>query len=138
MFATAFCGIIDLGKEELVCANAGHSFPFLYDGHQQTCYAIGDKNTGNGLGIWRESVYEAVRYPFGPMSKIFLYTDGVYEAKNPQGAEFTIERLQKLVSECTAQPAANLIVSVSEAVDAFTANCPKDDDLTLLAIEAAR
>lgn len=138
MFATAFCGIIDLGKEELVCANAGHSFPLLCDGHQQTCYAIGDKNTGNGLGIWRESVYETVRYPFGPMSKIFLYTDGVYEAKSPQGAEFTIERLQKLVSECAAQPAANLIVTVSEAVDTFTANCPKDDDLTLLAIEAAR
>ena len=138
MFATAFCGIIDLGKEELVCANAGHSFPFLYDGHQQTCYAIGDKNTGNGLGIWRESVYETVRYPFDPMSKIFLYTDGVYEAKSPQGAEFTVERLQKLVSECAAQPAANLIVSVSEAVDTFTANCPKDDDLTLLAVEAAR
>ncbi len=138
MFATAFCGIIDLGKEEMVCANAGHSFPLLCDGHQQTCYAIGDKNTGNGLGIWRESVYETVRYPFGPMSKIFLYTDGVYEAKSPQGAEFTIERLQKLVSECAAQPAANLIVTVSEAVDAFTANCPKDDDLTLLAIEAAR
>ena len=138
MFATAFCGIIDLGKEELVCANAGHSFPFLYDGHQQTCYAIGDKNTGNGLGIWRESVYETVRYPFDPMSKIFLYTDGVYEAKSPQGVEFTVERLQKLVSECAAQPAANLIVSVSEAVDTFTANCPKDDDLTLLAVEAAR
>ena len=138
MFATAFCGIIDLGKEELICANAGHSFPLLYDGHQQTCYAIGDKNTGNGLGIWRESVYETVRYPFGPMSKIFLYTDGVYEAKSPQGAEFTIERLQNLVSECAAQPAANLIVTVSEAVDTFTANCPKDDDLTLLAIEVAR
>ena len=138
MFATAFCGIIDLGKEELVCANAGHSFPFLCDEHQKTCYAIGDKNTGNGLGIWRESVYETVRYPFGPMSKIFLYTDGVYEAKSPQGAEFTVERLQKLVSECAVQPAANLIVSVSEAVDAFTVNYPKDDDLTLLAIEAAR
>ena len=137
MFATAFCGIIDLGKEELVCANAGHSFPLLCDGHQQTCYAIGDKNTGNGLGIWRESVYETVRYPFGPLSKIFLYTDGVYEAKSPQGVEFTVERLQKLVSECASQPAAKLIVSVSEAVDTFTANCPKDDDLTLLAIEAA-
>ena len=137
MFATAFCGIIDLGKEELVCANAGHSFPLLYDGHQQTCYTIGDKNTGNGLGIWRESVYETVRYPFGPLSKIFLYTDGVYEAKSPQGAEFTVERLQKLISDCADQPAAGLIANVSEAVDAFTANCPKDDDLTLLAIEAA-
>ena len=137
MFATAFCGIIDLGKGELVCANAGHSFPLLYNGHQQMYYPIGDKNTGNGLGIWRESVYETTHYPFDRLSKIFLYTDGVYEAKNPQGEEFTAERLQKLVSGCTSQPAGKLIASVSEAVDAFTANCPKDDDLTLLAIEAA-
>ncbi len=136
MFATAFCGIIDLGKEELICANAGHSFPFLYDEHQQTYYAIGDKNIGNGLGIWRESVYETAHYPFSRLSKIFLYTDGVYEAKNPQGEEFTIENLQKLVSECAAQPAAELISSVSKAVDTFTVNCPKDDDLTLIAIEA--
>ena len=137
MFATAFCGIIDLGKGELVCANAGHSFPLLYNGHQQMYYPIGDKNTGNGLGIWRESVYETTHYPFDRLSKIFLYTDGVYEAKNPQGEEFTAERLQKFVSGCTSQPAGKLIASVSEAVDAFTANCPKDDDLTLLAIEAA-
>ena len=83
-------------------------------------------------------MYETVRYPFDPLSKIFLYTDGVYEAKSPEGAEFTVERLQKLVSECIAQPAAQLITNVSEAVDTFTANCPKDDDLTLLAIEAVR
>ena len=137
MFATAFCGIIDLSKGEMVCANAGHSFPFLYDGNQQTYCAIGDKNTGNGLGIWRESVYETVRYPFDRLSRIFLYTDGVYEAKSPQGKEFTVERLQKLVNECTEQPVGNLIASVSDAVDAFTANSPKDDDLTLIAIEAA-
>ena len=137
MFATAFCGIIDLNKEELICANAGHSFPFLYDGHQQTYCAIGDKNTGNGLGIWRESVYETVRYPFDRLSRIFLYTDGVYEAKNPQGQEFTVERLQKMVNEYAEQPAGKLIASVSESVDAFTVNCPKDDDLTLIAIEAA-
>ena len=137
MFATAFCGIIDLNKGELICANAGHSFPFLYDGHRRIYSAISDKNTGNGLGIWRESVYETIRYPFDRLSRIFLYTDGVYEAKNPQGQEFTIERLQELVNECAEQPAGELIASVSEAVDAFTANCPKDDDLTLLAVEAA-
>ena len=137
MFATAFCGIIDLGKGELICANAGHSFPFLYNGNQQTYYPIGDKNTGNGLGIWRESVYEPVHYPFDRLSKIFLYTDGVYEAKNSQGEEFTVERLQRLVSECAGQSAAKLIANVSEAVDTFTANCPKDDDLTLIAVEAA-
>ncbi len=138
MFATAFCGIIDLDKGELICANAGHSFPFLYNPHQQTYQAIGDQNTGNGLGIWRDSVYETIHYPFDPLSRMFLYTDGVYEAKNPEGEEFTIDRLQKLICACREKSAAELITSVSEAIDVFTNNCPKDDDLTLIAIEVSR
>lgn len=137
MFATAFCGIINLNKGELACANAGHSFPFLYNSDQQTYQTIGDKNTGNGLGIWQESVYETMHYPFDRSSRIFLYTDGVYEAKNPQGKEFTVERLEKLVCACAGQPAAELIANISETIDVFTDTCPKEDDLTLIAIEVA-
>ena len=135
MFATAFCGIIDTDKGELVCANAGHSFPFLYNAHQQTYQAIGNRNTGNGLGIWRDSVYETAQYPFDALSKIFLYTDGVYEAKNLQGEEFTVDRLQKLVCAYGEKSASGLITGVSEVIDSFVDNCPKDDDLTLIAIE---
>ncbi len=135
MFATAFCGIIDLAKGELICANAGHAFPFLYNTDRQSYAPIGDKNTGNGLGIWQESVYESMHYPFDRSSKMFLYTDGVYEAKNPQGEEFTVERLQKLVSTGIEQSAAELIANISEAIDGFTDTCPKEDDLTLIAIE---
>ena len=137
MFATAFCGIIDLDKGALICANAGHSFPFLYNTHQQTYQAVGDQCTGNGLGIWRDSVYETVHYPFDGSSRMFLYTDGVYEAKNPQGEEFTVDRLQKLVCTYEKESASGLITTVSEAIDAFTDNCPKDDDLTLIAIEVS-
>ena len=137
MFATAFCGIIDLDKGELVCANAGHSFPFLYNAQEKTYHPVGDKNTGNGLGIWRDSVYEITHYPFDQLSKMFLYTDGVYEAKNPKGEEFTVDRLGQLVSAWKEQSAAELVTSVSEAIDTFTDNCPKDDDLTLVAIEVS-
>ena len=137
MFATAFCGIIDLDKGELVCANAGHSFPFLYNVQEKTYHPVGDKNTGNGLGIWRDSVYETTHYPFDRLSRMFLYTDGVYEAKNPKGEEFTVDRLRGLVDASTEQSAAELVTSVSEAIDTFTDNCPKDDDLTLIAVEVS-
>ena len=137
MFATAFCGMIDLSKGELVCANAGHSFPLLYNEHQKAYHPIGDKNTGNGLGIWRDSVYEITHYPFDALSRMLLYTDGVYEAKNPNGEEFSVDRLQQLVGACTEQSAAELVTNISEAVDTFTNSCPKDDDLTLIAIEVS-
>lgn len=137
MFATAFCGIIDWTNGELACANAGHPFPFLYSGPQHTCHIIGDKKTGNGLGIWRDSTYETSTYPFDRFSQLFLYTDGAYEVKNAQGEEFTAERFQQLVSARAGRPVAGLLASVSEAIDAFTETVPKDDDLTLIAIEVA-
>ena len=137
MFATAFCGIIDLDKGEFVCANAGHSFPFLYNAQEKAYHPVGDKNTGNGLGIWRDSVYETTHYPFDQLSRMFLYTDGVYEAKNRKGEEFTVDRLRQLVDAWMEQSAAEFITSVSEAIDTFTDNCPKDDDLTLIAIEVS-
>ncbi len=137
MFATAFCGVLDISQGQFICANAGHPFPFLYSSEQQTYHPIGDKNTGNGLGIWRESTYETIHYPFDKSSRLFLYTDGTYEAKNPQGEEFTAERLLKLLNASTEQPVSLLINNVSQIIDAFTDTCPKDDDLTLIAIEAA-
>jgi sigma-B regulation protein RsbU (phosphoserine phosphatase) len=68
---------------------------------------------------------------------MLLYTDGVYEAKNPKGEEFSVDRLQQLVGACPEQSAAELVTNISEAVDTFTDNCPKDDDLTLIAIEVS-
>ncbi len=135
MFATAFCGIFDLGKKQLVCANAGHPFPFLQHRSQLKCEAITDKHTGNGLGIRRESVYENCYYPFDSESRVFLYTDGVYEVKNPQGEEFSVERLQNVVANCDEESPARLIQCVSDTISEFTDARPNEDDLTLVAIQ---
>jgi len=135
MFATAFCGIFDLGKKQLVCANAGHPFPFLQHKSQLKCEVITDKHTGNGLGIRRESVYENCYYPFDAESRVFLYTDGVYEVKNPQGEEFSVERLQNVVANCAEELPDRLIQFVSDTISEFADVRPNEDDLTLVAIQ---
>lgn len=135
MFATAFCGIFDLAKKQLVCANAGHPFPFLQHRSQLKCEVITDKHTGNGLGIRRESVYENCYYPFDAESRVFLYTDGVYEVKNPQGEEFSVERLQNVVANCDEELPERLIQFVSDTIAEFADVRPNEDDLTLVAIQ---
>ena len=135
MFATAFCGVFDLTKKELVCANAGHPFPFLQHELKSNCEAITAKHTGNGLGIRRESVYENCYYSFDSSSRAFFYTDGVYEVKNPQGEEFSVERLQNVVKMCEGESPAQLIQCVSDAIKEFTDTRPNEDDLTLIAIQ---
>ena len=135
MFATAFCGVFDLTKKQLVCANAGHPFPFLQHGLQSECERITDKHTGNGLGIQRESEYENCYYPFDSASRAFLYTDGAYEAKNPRGEEFTVERLQNVITTCENESPVHLIQCVSDTITKFTGAYPNEDDLTLIAIQ---
>lgn len=135
MFATAFCGIFDLKKKQLICANAGHPFPFLQHNSQSECELITDKHSGNGLGIRKESVYENCYYPFDSGSRTFLYTDGVYEVKNPQGEEFTVERLQNVVTMCEEGSPARLIQYVFDTITEFTGALPNEDDLTLVTIQ---
>lgn len=135
MFATAFCGVIDLNKRQLVCANAGHPFPFLQGVTRVDCELITNNNFGNGLGIRRESVYENCNYPFELTSRIFLYTDGAYEVKNPKGEEFTVERLQEVVAECEVKNPMELIKFVSDTITTYTDTSPNPDDLTLITIQ---
>ncbi len=135
MFATAFCGIFDLTKRQLVCANAGHPSPFLQHGSQSECERITDKYTGNGLGIRRDSEYQNCYYPFDTSSRAFLYTDGAYEVKNTQGEVFTIERLENIITMCKEDSPSQLIQSVSDTINKFTEGFPNEDDLTLIAIQ---
>ena len=135
MFATAFCGVFDLTKQQLVCANAGHPSPFLQHGSQSECERITDKHTGNGLGIHRDSEYQNCYYLFDKSSRAFLYTDGAYEVKNRIGEVFTIERLENVITMCKKDSPAQLIQSVSNTITEFTEGSPNEDDLTLIAIQ---
>ena len=135
MFATAFCGIFDLTKQQLVCANAGHPSPFLQHSSQSECERITDKHTGNGLGIHRDSEYQNCYYPFDVSSRAFLYTDGAYEVKNPRGEVFSIERLENVIEMCNEDSPSQLIQSVSDTITKFTEGFSNEDDLTLIAIQ---
>lgn len=135
MFATAFCGIFDLTKQQLICANAGHPSPFLQHGSQSECERITDKHTGNGLGIHRDSEYQNCYYPFDVSSRAFLYTDGAYEVKNPRGEVFSIERLENVIEMYNEDSPSQLIQSVSDTITKFTAGSSNEDDLTLIAVQ---
>jgi sigma-B regulation protein RsbU (phosphoserine phosphatase) len=135
MFATAFCAIIDLSKNTLSCANAGHPFPFLLKHHQGICEPIGDKDAGKGLGLAPNSVYKTHQYPFDDLSRVFLYTDGVYEIKNRGGEEFNRDRLKSVLLQQVTEPTPSLVDNVLAAINQFSDGAEKDDDMTLVAVD---
>ncbi|MCZ6679402.1 MAG: response regulator [Candidatus Poribacteria bacterium] len=135
MFATALCAVLDLPNEKIRCANAGHPFPFLMWRRRNVCEPIANQCIGTGLGLLSDPTYETVDYPFDPLGGLFLYTDGAYEFQNSQGEAFNPERLQNVITQQVSQPAPVLVERVVEAINQFSNGHPKDDDITIVAID---
>jgi sigma-B regulation protein RsbU (phosphoserine phosphatase) len=73
-----------------------------------------------------------------PGDLLVAYSDGVTEARNPDGEEFGEERLLACVrGNCNLAP-SELLQCVFYAVNEFSAGAAQGDDLTLLVLRFAR
>jgi serine phosphatase RsbU (regulator of sigma subunit) len=73
----------------------------------------------------------------GEGDRLVLYTDGLSEARDSQGAEYGESRLQSLLSQSRQLPANALIQKVLNDLRQYSSGRPTSDDLTLMAIELA-
>ncbi len=137
MFATAFCAVIDQSDQTLRWANAGHPFPFLIRREQGVCEPVGNQSIGEGLGFLPDSIYQTFHVPFRPSDGLFLYTDGAYELQNSQGEEFSPERLRDVLDEQSSHPATIIVDSVVQAIDRFSEGMPREDDITIVAMDVS-
>ena len=63
-----------------------------------------------------------------------LCTDGVYEAMNADGQEFTSARLLDVVRELRDLPAARVVEGIFAAVHQWRGDTPPNDDMTAVAV----
>ena len=84
MFATVWMGILDLDTGVITCANAGHERPAVSD--KDGGFSIIPKDEhGPAIGVLPGITYKDYEITLSPKDSIFLYTDGVPEAKNSEG-----------------------------------------------------
>ncbi len=131
MFATVFCAIIDLRTGEIRYANAGHNPPVLV-GPQGAHFL--DVQAAMMLGPLADARYRTERARLRPGETLFLYTDGVTEAMNPQGQLFGAPALCDALRE-VARAAPEIMVRHLRAVLMRHADtAPQSDDVTMLAL----
>ena len=70
----------------------------------------------------------------GPGDVLAFYTDGLTEARRPDGEQFGVDRLCELLDEHKDDPLTIMVSATWEAVDAFRAGAPPSDDATLLLV----
>lgn len=134
MFITLFCGIFDLTTRELVYANAGHNPPLVLgeEGVEMLEFA-----SAPPLAAMPDAEFsnQSLFLPQG--ARLFLYTDGVTEAMNPELELFGEERLLELLRYSSAKNAEGIIDLVQKALERFTAGADQSDDITMLCLAYA-
>ena len=132
MFVTTWIGILELSTGRMTCANAGHEYPAIYhDGK----YSLFKDRHGFVLGGMEESRYREYEILLSKGDKIFVYTDGVPEAKNLNSEMYDTDRMiDALNAGAKADPKETLRI-VHASVDKFVGIAEQFDDLTMLCLE---
>ena len=134
MFVTLFIGVLDLPTGRLRYCNAGHDKPIMIDSQQSVINSL-DAKPNLPVGLFADVKYMEHEYVLTAGSTLFLYTDGLTEARNGQHQLFRLERVKEVLG-CFASESKPqvLLQTMTDAVNRFVEDAEQSDDLTMLAI----
>ena len=127
-YATVVCGKAK-ASGEVEIHNAGH-LPAIVAGRGGV---LRIESTGLPLGLFHEVDFSATRLHLEAGDMMFLYTDGLSEARHADD-EYGVERVTHLVRQQAKRRPSEIISTCLDDLRAF-ADGPALDDLTLLAIQ---
>jgi len=131
IFVTMFCGIVDIPNRRLRYSNGGHCAPMLLHPGGSRMLPI---PKGALVGAFPGCKYSSMETRLGPDETLFCYTDGVTEAHNQRGEEFTEERCLQLLGGLRPLASGDLLDHVRAQVFDFTETDILEDDCTMLAL----
>ena len=132
MFVTMFIGVIDLGTGDLEFCNCGHNPPVVLRRDGKPVFLSCQANTS--LGILRDAKFEGERVTGFKDTPLFLYTDGLNEAENPEHEIFGSDRLLAVLDEPYTN-AETAVKRMQSAIADHVAGADASDDLTMLCVE---
>ncbi|HKS90213.1 MAG TPA: CHASE2 domain-containing protein [Stellaceae bacterium] len=133
MFVTAVVGTLDLATGALAYASAGHDVPFVLTPGARPRQLATDG--GPPLGAVDGFIFPIDRDQLDPGAVLLLYTDGVTEAQNADGAFYTVARLASAVGAIPPNSVEAVIEAVLADLHAFVGAAEQADDIALIALQ---
>ncbi len=131
-FVTLFVGIVDLKSRKLTYCSAGHPPTFIYRANNQVLDLL---NVQSGVvGAFDDMSYRDGVVDLETGDSIYLYTDGVIEARAEDGTFFGERNLRELVLDCAKAGIGQVEDIIFEAITLFT-NDHLEDDSAVVALE---
>ena len=135
IFITFFIGVLDLPTGRLRYCNAGHDIPYLLksaDSHEISQLPV---IANIPIGLFDDFEFKMQETVISQDTSIFLYTDGLTEAKNVAHEQFGISRIEKVLEQNTQIAPEEIVGKMSNEVHQFMEQEEQSDDLTMLAIK---
>ncbi|MFD1151474.1 PP2C family protein-serine/threonine phosphatase, partial [Saccharothrix hoggarensis] len=128
-FATVFFGVLDPLSGGLVYINCGHNPPVVVraDGTRTPL-----PPTGPAIGMFADSEYTLGRAHLNPGDSLFVYTDGVVEARDADGGQFGWAAM--LAALTPRRTAEDLLDVVDDALRRHVGDAEQHDDITMLGL----
>ncbi len=131
LFVTLFCGFLDVQSGRFVYSNGGHCAPMVCTGDTAALLPL-PKGMLAGAASGRH--YAGMEYKLAVGETLFCYTDGVTEAENRAGAQFSEEGCLELLRRGATSALPGLLDSLYEKVVSHTGSKLLADDCTMLAV----
>jgi len=129
-YCTLCYALFDLKRRTVVLANSGLPYPVRCSGETAAQVVL----PGVPLGSFAGSTYDEVSFELVVGDVYVFCSDGVFEASDPRGREFGVERLTNVVLESRKLPAKAIVESVFNAVADFRGEMAAKDDMTVVAL----
>ncbi|MGD1031854.1 MAG: GAF domain-containing SpoIIE family protein phosphatase [Opitutaceae bacterium] len=139
VYVTVLYAVIDGARGQVVIARAGHELPLLARiDAAGACRPAFIGSEGMPIGLVPDEMFTLAIAdqvePFARGDILVLYTDGITEAPNEDGKEFSGARLADAVRQRSGRSAREINDGILEAVQGFVGDVPQQDDLTLVTV----
>ncbi len=136
-FVTACCAFFPKGADHFMMVRAGHNAPMIYKREQDAVLDL--KTTGFALGMTTNSRLEVfmkeAKISFAKGDSLLMYTDGLNEARSPEGEEYGDTRLRTLLELYGALETRTIAKKIQHSLEQFIGEEKPADDITFSVIK---
>jgi phosphoserine phosphatase RsbU/P len=135
LFFTALYGYFDFssGNVTFRFAKGGHTPPVLFRAGEKTAVSL----TSNGMpvGISAAAEFQQIDIGLMPGDRMYLYTDGITEARNKKREMLETEGLLEIVRRGGVMKLGESLDYILDEAYRFRDNTPAEDDIILIGFE---
>lgn len=130
-FVTLWFGLLDVphGRLRYVCAGHPPALVLTAEGELRPL-----ASTDPFIGAFAEATFAEQETWLGPGDRMVLYSDGIIEARSPEGVLLGEQGLHGMLQQLSAAPTEDIAREVMDAVKAFS-NGVLRDDAAILVVE---